>query len=114
MLTRVELREEVDEVPHLLLLGARGPLGVVGRHGVQEGPGAAAQLLAVQGAVGGRLLLLHRGLREGRRRAVGHAGESITVEGQQQKPVPHVLGGENGSPLAPPGRGKQKGTAPQR
>lgn len=61
MLTRVELREEMDEVPHLLLLGARGPLGVVGRHGVQEGPGAAAQLLAVQGAVGGRLLLLHRG-----------------------------------------------------
>lgn len=114
MLTRVELGEEVDEVPHLLLLGARGALRVVGRHGVQEGPGAAAQLLAVQGAVGGRLLLLHRCLREGRERAVGAAEESIAVKGWQRSPEPQARRGENVSSLAPPGRGKREGAAPQR
>lgn len=62
MLAGVKLGEEVDEVSHLLLLGAGGAVGVVGCHGVQEGPGVSAQLLAVQGTIWGWLLLLHHNL----------------------------------------------------
>lgn len=112
MLTRVELREEVDEVPHLLLLGARGPLGVVGRHGVQEGPGAAAQLLAVQGAVGGRLLLLHRGLREGRRRTVGAHGGKHHGGGTATEASTTRTRGRKWEPPGTPREGEAEGYGP--
>lgn len=50
-----ELGEQVDELPHLMLLGGGWPVGVIRCHGVQEGPGAAPQLFPVQRAL--RVLL---------------------------------------------------------
>lgn len=46
-----ELGEQVDELPHLLLLGRRWMVGVICCHSVQEGPGATAQLFPVQGTL---------------------------------------------------------------
>lgn len=57
-LTREELWEKVDKLPHLLLLWCGRLVRVVRRHGVQEGPGVPAQLLPVQWAL--RILLLLR------------------------------------------------------
>lgn len=65
MLAGVKLGEEVDELPHLLLLGTGGVVGVVRRHGVQECPGVSAKLLAVEGTVRRWLFLLRdRGVLE--------------------------------------------------
>lgn len=50
-----ELWEKVDKLPHFLLLCQRRVVGVVRRHGVQEGPGVPAQLPPVQWAL--RILL---------------------------------------------------------
>lgn len=50
---RIQLREQREELAHLGLLRRRRPGRVRGGDGVQERPGAAAELLDVGGAVGG-------------------------------------------------------------
>lgn len=49
--TRVHLAKQADELLRLHLLRERRSLRVVGRHGVQEGPGGAAELFDVRRAV---------------------------------------------------------------
>ena len=48
---RVHFAEQGEELLCFALLGEGGALGVGGCHGVQEGPGGAAELLDVWGAV---------------------------------------------------------------
>ena len=48
---RVHLAEQADELLRFALLGEGRSFGVGGCHGVQEGPGGAAELLDVWGAV---------------------------------------------------------------
>lgn len=105
MLAGVELGEEVDEVSHVLLLGAGGLVGVIGRHGVQEPPCAAAQLLAVQRTVRWWLLLLCG--RQVLQQERGLGGD--VVLGRERAPLrsdgrtsPSHPVGQHGSPLHPP------------
>lgn len=51
-ITWEELGENVDELPHLLLLSGRWMIRVIRGHSVQKGPSAAAQLFPVQRTLG--------------------------------------------------------------
>jgi hypothetical protein len=48
---RVHFAEQADKLLRFALLGESWSLGVGGRHGVQEGPGRAAELLDVWRAI---------------------------------------------------------------
>ena len=52
--TRVEFGEEMDELAHVALLRGRCHLRIIGREGVEEGPGVGAKQVDVRWTIGWR------------------------------------------------------------